>query len=51
MLPGIITATLLGTSITNPTSPMFWISISLTVGLSVSSALIYYIWRKKKILS
>ncbi|MCD7891049.1 MAG: VTT domain-containing protein [Ruminococcus sp.] len=51
MLPGIIMATLLGTSITDPTSPMFWISISLTVGLSVSSALIYYIWRKKKILS
>lgn len=46
-LPSIITATLLGTSVTDPTSPMFWISLSLTVGISVFSFLFYIIWQKK----
>ena len=46
-LPGILTATLLGTSVTDPTSPMFWISLSLTVGISVFSFLFYVIWQKK----
>lgn len=46
-LPSILTATLLGTSVTDPTSPMFWISLSLTVGISVFSFLFYVIWQKK----
>ncbi len=47
-LPSILTATLLGTSVTDPTSPMFWISLSLTVGISVFSFLFYLVWQKKK---
>ena len=47
-LPGIITATLLGMSVTDPSSPMFWVSLSLTVGISVFSFIFYFIWQKKK---
>ncbi len=47
-LPGLVATTLLGTSITDPNSPMFWISIGLTVGLSVLSVIIYYFWNKRK---
>lgn len=47
-LPGMISTTLLGTRITDPQSPMFWISIGLTVVISLISVLLYYIWRKKK---
>ena len=47
-IPGVITATLLGTSITDPGSPMFWISIVLTVGLSVTSFIFYLFWKRAK---
>lgn len=50
-LPGLITATLLGTSITDPSSPMFIVSLVLLVGSSVVSIMVYYIWiraQKKK---
>ncbi len=52
-LPGVIATTLLGMSITDPASPVFWVSIGLTVGISVISFLIYFFWRiakKKKTL-
>ena len=47
-LPGVVTSTLIGTNITDPTSPMFWVSIGLTVGISVISFLIYFFWRRTK---
>ena len=47
-LPGLVSTTLLGTSITDPASPMFWISVGLTVGLSILSLLFYGLWRKLK---
>lgn len=47
-LPGVVTATLLGMSITDPDSPMFWISVGFTVGISVISFLIYFFWKKAK---
>jgi len=47
-LPSIITATLLGTSVTDPASPMFWVSLSLTIGISLLSFLFYFIWQKRK---
>jgi len=47
-LPGMVAATLLGMSITDPTSPMFWVSIGLTVGISIISFLVYFIWRKTR---
>lgn len=48
ILPGMIASTLLGMSITDPSSPMFWVSVGLTLGVSVISLLIYFIWRRKK---
>ncbi len=48
ILPGMIATTLLGTSITNPTSPRFWISIGLTAGISVLSFSIYVLRRKHR---
>ena len=47
-LPGMVTATLLGMSITDPSSPMFWVSVGLTVGISAVSVIAYYLWRKAK---
>ena len=46
-MPGIICATLLGMNITDPTSPMFWISLGLNILLSVLSAAGYLIYKKK----
>lgn len=47
-LPGIITETLIGFSITDPSSPMFWISVGLTVLINVGSVSGYVIWEHKK---
>lgn len=46
MLPGTIAATLLGMSITDPTSPLFWVSVGLTVGVSILSFVVYYLYKK-----
>ena len=46
--PSMVAATLVGTSITDPTSPMFWISIISTVSISLISVLIYRIWSKRR---
>ena len=48
VLPGMVLATLLGESISDPTSPLFLFSISVTVVLSVLSALLYYWYLRKK---
>lgn len=47
-LPGLISTTLLGNSITDPSSPMFWVSIGLTVGISIVSFLVYFFWQRHK---
>ncbi len=47
-LPGMVAATLLGINITDPSSPMFWVSVGLTVGISVISFLVYFLWRRAK---
>lgn len=47
-LPGMITATLMGMSITDPGSPMFWISIGLHVGVSALFFLVYILWKKAR---
>lgn len=46
--PSMVVATLLGMSITDPTSPMFWVSVGLTVGISAISFLVYYLWQRSK---
>lgn len=48
LLPGMILATLLGASIDDPTSPMFWITVTLKVLLAALSVLGYYQYRKRK---
>lgn len=46
MVPGTIAATLLGMSISDPSSPLFWFSIILTVGMSVASVIAHCLWKK-----
>ncbi len=46
-LPGIIPATFMGRSITDPMSPEFIISVSITLFCSVASILAYYIYINK----
>lgn len=47
-LPRLVTSTLLGMNITDPSSPMFWVSIGLTAGISAISFLAYYLWKRRK---
>lgn len=47
-LPGMVAATLLGMNITDPSSPMFWVSIGLTIGISAISFLVYFLWKRAK---
>lgn len=46
--PGVIAATVIGTSITDPTSPAFIFSVALTVALAVLSAAVYAIYKHRK---
>lgn len=46
-LPGVIAATIIGTSITDPSSPEFIFSVVLTVMLSIVSVAVYYIYKRK----
>ena len=47
IIPGMVLATLMGSSIQDPSSPIFWISALLTVTLSVLSAVLYYMYQRK----
>lgn len=46
--PGMVAATLLGMNITDPMSPMFWVSMGLTVSVSVISFLSYFLYKRSK---
>lgn len=46
-LPGLIPATIMGQSITQPLSPQFIISVIITIVCSLLSILIYYFYSKK----
>lgn len=48
VLPGMILATLMGANIQDPTSPAFWISAGLSVGLAVLSTVLYYFYLRKQ---
>lgn len=48
ILPGTVAFTLLGTSITDPASPLFWISIVMTVGYAFASMICYTWWKNIK---
>lgn len=45
--PGTLMSTLIGAGMDDPASPMFWISIIVTVLLSVGSSALYYLWKRK----
>lgn len=47
-VPGMILATLMGSSIREPSSPVFWISIALSALLSVGSAAGYHVYQNHK---
>lgn len=47
-VPGVITSTLIGSSLSEPDSPLFWFSLFLTVFLSVISWLLHHFHQKKK---
>lgn len=47
VLPGMVLATLVGESIRDPASPMFWLSIGGMVLLSAASLLLYAVYRRK----
>ncbi len=49
ILPGTVAATFLGMSITDPGSPMFWVSVCLTVGFAILSFIVYYFWKKRNV--
>ena len=48
ILPGTIAFTLLGTSITDPSSAMFRFSLCLTIGFSIISFVLYSLWKRRK---
>ncbi|MBP1561227.1 MAG: TVP38/TMEM64 family protein [Oscillospiraceae bacterium] len=47
ILPGLITTTLMGANVQNPSSPKFWASIIVEVVFAVSSSAAYYLYKKK----
>lgn len=47
-LPGIIAITVVGSSITDPTSPTFIVSVSVTAVISAASLGVFLIYKKKK---
>jgi len=47
LLPGMILATLMGSSIREPGTPAFWISAMLMVTLSALSVLLYCLYRRR----
>ncbi|MDO4516292.1 MAG: VTT domain-containing protein [Bacillota bacterium] len=46
-LPSTLCATILGSSISDPLSPMFAFALALTILISLSSSVIYYFYKKK----
>ena len=48
ILPGMILATFMGVNIQDPSSPAFWISAALSVGLAVLSIVLYYVYLKRQ---
>ena len=48
ILPGMILATFMGINIQDPSSPAFWISLTLSVGLAILSTVLYYAYLKRQ---
>ena len=48
ILPGLITTTLMGANVNDPTSPKFWASVIAEVVFAAASTIWYYFYKKKK---
>lgn len=48
MLPGVLLTTLMGSSITDPAAPAFWLSAVCAVVISAASMVLYRVWLKKQ---
>lgn len=48
IFPGLITTTLMGANVNDPTSPKFWASVVAEVVFAVGSAVWYYFYKKRK---
>ena len=48
ILPGVVTTTLMGSSVDDPASPKFWVSLICEVFFAAASSIAYYIYKKRK---
>ena len=48
ILPGVVTTTLMGSSVDDPASPKFWVSFICEVFFAAASSIAYYIYKKRK---
>lgn len=48
ILPGLITTTLMGANVNDPTSPKFWAAIVSEIVFAIASTIWYYFYKKKK---
>ena len=48
ILPGMITTTLMGANVGNPTSPKFWLALVCEIVFAVGSSIAYYFYKKRK---
>lgn len=47
VLPGMVLATLMGESVQNPRSPMFWLSAGFMIVFAALSVLVYFLYRRR----
>ena len=49
ILPGLITTTLMGANVGDPTSPKFWLALVCEVVFAVGSSIAYYVYKKSRL--
>ena len=48
IFPGVVTTTLMGANVDDPTSPKFWVAVVVEVTFAVGSSAAYYFYKKRK---
>ena len=48
IFPGVVTTTLMGANVDDPTSPKFWVSVVVEIAFAVGSSAAYYFYKKRK---
>lgn len=51
ILPGLITTTLMGANVDDPSSPKFWVAVICEVVFAAGSGIAYYFYKKRKATS